>query len=96
MRKLLGLLVVAGLLVVSRPAAAQTGRYKVIVNAANPASVLMASELSKIYLGTATVWPDRTWVLAIDQTTGSALRDAFVHEILGKDSTTLSLSLIHI
>ena len=89
MRSMIGIIALVGVLVAPRPAAAQSVRYKVIVNAANPASVLMASELSRIYLGTANVWPDRTLVLAIDQKNGS-LRETFLHDIVGKDSTTLS------
>lgn len=91
MRRLLGIIAVVGALVAPRPAAAQSVRYKVIVNATNPASVLMASELARIYLGTANVWPDRkTLVQAIDQADGSPLHEAFVREILDKDSTSLS------
>ena len=88
MRSLCSVIALVGVLVAPRPAAAQT-HYKVIVNANNPAAVLMASELSRIFLGTANVWPDRTLVLAIDQKSGS-VRDTFLHEIIGKDSMQLS------
>src|SRR5262245_12611544 len=89
MRSRIASVVLVGVLLAPRPATAQSTHYKVIVNASNPAAVLMASELAKIYLGTANVWPDRTLVQAIDQKSGS-LRDAFLHEIVGKDSTSLS------
>jgi len=90
MRSLLGTVTFIGVLVATEPAAAQSAHYKVIVNANNPAAVLMASELSRIYLGTANVWPDRTLVLAVDQNTGSPVRETFVREIIGKDSVSLS------
>ena len=91
MRNLLAIIVAVGVLTTPRPAAAQSARYKVIVNAANPAAVLMASELARIYLGTANVWPDRkTLVQAIDQADASPLHQAFVREVLDKDSTSLS------
>lgn len=89
MRSLCSIIALVGVLIAPRPAPAQT-HYKVIVNANNPAAILMASELSRIFLGTANVWPDRTtMVLAIDQKSGS-VRDTFLHEIIGKDSTQLS------
>ena len=92
MRNVLGIIAAVGVLLAPRPAAAQTGdgHYKVIVNVNNPAAALMASELSRIYLGTANVWPDRTLVLAIDQPEGSPVHASFVREILGKDSISLS------
>lgn len=90
MRTIIALLAFVGLLTLPRTATAQTSRYKVIVNASNAASVLRASELSKIFLGTATVWPDRTLVLAVDQKAGSPLREKFVREIISKDSVALS------
>jgi len=90
MRTVLGIIMFIGVLVATEPAAAQSARYKVIVNANNPAAVLMASELSRIYLGTANVWPDRTLVLAVDQNTGSPVHETFVREIIGKDSLSLS------
>lgn len=91
MRTLLGIIIsCAGLFVAARPAAAQSVRYKVIVNANNPAAILKASELSRIYLGTANAWPDRKLVLAVDQPGGSPLHDAFLREVIGKDSAALS------
>src|SRR5258705_9018548 len=60
MRSLLGIITFIGVLAATEPAAAQSAHYKVIVNANNPAAVLMASEVSRIYLGIANVWPDRT------------------------------------
>ncbi len=90
MRSLLGIITFIGVLAATEPAAAQSAHYKVIVNANNPAAVLMASEVSRIYLGIANVWPDRTLVLAVDQNTGSPVHDAFVREIIGKDSISLS------
>lgn len=88
MRTIISLLALVGLCTAT--GTAQTPRYKVIVNANNTASVLRAAELSKIFLGTATIWPDRTLVLAVDQQAGSPLREKFVREIIGKDSVSLS------
>jgi ABC-type phosphate transport system substrate-binding protein len=90
MRGLIGIIMFVGVLVATEPAAAQSVRYKVIVNANNPAAVLMASELSRIYLGTANVWPDRTMVLAVDQNSSSPVHEAFTREVIGKDSVALS------
>ena len=90
MRHVLGLIAVLGGLMVAQPAKAQSPRYKVIVNADNPAAVLMSSELSRIYLGTANAWPDRTLVFPVDQPEGSPLHQRFLREIIRKDSAALS------
>ena len=90
MRHVLGLIAVLGGVMLAQPATAQLPRYKVIVNADNPAAVLMASELSRIYLGTANAWPDRTLVFPVDQPEGSPLQQRFLREIIRKDSAALS------
>jgi ABC-type phosphate transport system substrate-binding protein len=90
MRTIIGVLSLVGLLTVPGAGAAQSTRYKVIVNAGNPATVLRTSELARIFLCTATIWPGGTPVLAVDQADGTPIRQTFVRDVIGKDSVSLS------
>jgi ABC-type phosphate transport system substrate-binding protein len=64
------------------PRRARAGEfYAVIVNAANPLSVLPAAEVSRMFLRKSVRWPDGLLVLPIDLREGSPVRASFSKEI---------------
>lgn len=68
-------------------AAAQSGKYVVIVNPANPIRRLSQNQLSRIYLGKLQGWDIRGKVepvVALDLQTGSPLREKFTQDVLKK------------
>jgi ABC-type phosphate transport system substrate-binding protein len=73
------------LLVRAAPGGTQGGDgYRVVVNAANPATSLTAKEVSDVFLGKAARWPDGTVVKPVDQSTVSPVRVTFTREVHGK------------
>jgi len=68
-------------------ATAQSGKYVVIVNPANPIRRLSQSQLSRIYLGKLQGWDIRGKVepvVALDLQSGSPLREKFTQDVLRK------------
>jgi ABC-type phosphate transport system substrate-binding protein len=70
-------------------AAAQSGKYVVIVNPRNPIRRLNANQLSKIYLGKLRGWDIDGRiepVVVLDQKSGSPLRAQFTQDVLRKST----------
>jgi ABC-type phosphate transport system substrate-binding protein len=68
-------------------AAAQSGKYVVIVNPGNPIRRLSQSQLSRIYLGKLQGWEINGKiepVVVLDQKSGSPLREKFTQDVLRK------------
>ena len=87
MNKLALLLVLATLPAATPRAAAQNGKYVVIVNPANPIRRLSQSQLSRIYLGKLQGWEIAGKiepVVVLDQKTGSPMRAQFTQDVLRK------------
>lgn len=87
MKKLALLLAFAILSIGASPAAAQSGKYVVIVNPRNPIKRLNANQLSKIYLGKIQGWDidgKIEPVVVLDQKAGSPLRAQFTQDVLRK------------
>lgn len=87
MKKIALLLAVATLSAAAPSAAAQSGKYVVIVNPRNPIRRLNANQLSKIYLGKLQGWDidgKIEPVVVLDQKSGSPLRAQFTQDILRK------------
>lgn len=82
MRTGLRLLAVAGVLLAS--AAARAG-VVVVVSAKSPVASLSAEQVSQIYLGKASRFPDGSDAVALDQPDGSPVRDDFYAKVIGKD-----------
>jgi len=89
--KLALLVVVAALTAASAPrAAAQGGKYVVIVNPSNPIKRLTQSQLSKIYLGKLQGWDINGRiepVVALDLPNSSPLRAKFTQDVLRKSES---------
>jgi len=86
-KKLVLLLALATLFVGAPGAAAQGGKYVVIVNPANPIRRLSQNQLSRIYLGKLQGWDINGKVepvVVLDQKPGSPLRDKFTQDVLRK------------
>jgi ABC-type phosphate transport system substrate-binding protein len=86
-KKIILLLALATLSVGAPRAAAQSGKYVVIVNPRNPVKRLNAIQLSKIYLGKLQGWDidgKIEPVVPLDQKAGSPLRAQFTQDILRK------------
>jgi ABC-type phosphate transport system substrate-binding protein len=86
-KQLVLLLAFASLAVAAPRAAAQNGKYVVIVNPGNPIQRLSQSQLSRIYLGKLQGWEIKGKVepvLALDLQTGSLLREKFTQDVLRK------------
>ena len=64
--------------------------YRVVVNAENPVGVMSATELSQLFLRKQQAWKHNgRQILPVELNEGSAVRDAFVHEIHNKDESAL-------
>jgi hypothetical protein len=59
--------------------------FRVIVNAANPASSLGAAELSRLFMKKTMSWPGGQRVAAVDQERTSSVRGAFSRAVHSKD-----------
>ena len=87
MKKIALLLALATLSIGAPRAAAQSGKYVVVVNPRNPIRRLDAGQLSRIYLGKLQGWDidgKIEPVVALDQKSGSPLRAQFTQDILRK------------
>ncbi|MAD47518.1 MAG: phosphate ABC transporter substrate-binding protein [Oceanospirillaceae bacterium] len=61
----------------------------VIVSAANGNSALDGNTISRIFLGKTSKFPDGSQAIPVDQNEGSATRDAFNDQVLGKSASQL-------
>ena len=86
----LALFVVLAALSVGAPrAAAQNGKYVIVVNPSNPIRRLSQTQLSRIYLGKLQGWEIRGRVepvVVLDLKSGSPLREQFTQDVLRKSS----------
>lgn len=67
----------------ARPVAPQS-EFVLIVNRNNPVEALAASEVGKIFLKKAELWPDGTPTAPVDLAESSPVRASFTREILRK------------
>ena len=65
----------------ARPVAPQP-EFVLIVNRTNPVTALAASEVGKIFLKKAELWPDGTPTAPVDLSESSPIRASFTREIL--------------
>lgn len=84
MRRLSTLTGVGLLLAILLPPAAAAADYVVVVNAANPVTSLSRTEASRLFLRSATQWPNGDHVKPVDLAKGSPIRAAFTKEVLGR------------
>lgn len=61
----------------------------VIVSAKNLVSAMRADQVSDIFLGQNSSFPDGKEAVALDQSAGSSLRDAFYHKVASKSAPLL-------
>lgn len=90
MKKLALLVAVATLSAGAPRAAAQSGKYVVIVNPGNPIRRLSQSQLSRIYLGKLLAWDidgKIEPVVALDLPNSSPLRAKFTQDVLRKSQS---------
>jgi len=86
-KKIVLLMALATLSAGTPRAEAQSGKYVVIVNPANPIKRLSQTQLSRIYLGKLRGWEIDGRVepvVALDQQAGSPLRAQFTQDVLRK------------
>ena len=69
------------------PAWAEGPGYRLIVNAANPVSVLRREDAAKLFLERAAVWKHGAPADPVDQSATSAVRQDFSTEVLGQPVT---------
>jgi ABC-type phosphate transport system substrate-binding protein len=67
-------------------AGAQEAAYKVIINAANPATSLKREQVAQLFLNRKVAWSHGPAGDAVDQSMTSPVRDAFSREVLGMPS----------
>jgi ABC-type phosphate transport system substrate-binding protein len=91
MRKLISLsLGLAAFLAGAAPASAQQKEpYRVIVNAANPATSISREELARVYMKKTTSWKTGAAVAVVDQSPRSDVRAVFSTSVLGRDVATM-------
>ena len=88
MRKAFG--IVALLLILADPLAAQGGAgYRVIVNAANPATPMRRADVSNLFLKKTSRWAHGVAVTPVDQSTTSPVRAAFSKDVHGRSIDAL-------
>lgn len=76
-------------LLISLASSISFAETSVIVSASNGNASLDKATVSKIFLGKAKSFPDGTQALPVDQDEGSAVRDAFNSNVLGKSDSQL-------
>jgi ABC-type phosphate transport system substrate-binding protein len=84
-----GAIAVLGFFVIQLLAAglcADAEGFTVIVNAANPASSITRSELSRIFLKKTGQWPDGTRALPVDLGAASPVRASFSRDVHGRNA----------
>lgn len=81
-------LALAALLAAS-PAAAEEPAFQVIVHPASPAGALSKRELADFFLKRVTVWPQGGAVHPVELPEGSAARERFATQVIGKSPAVL-------
>ncbi|HEX7676741.1 MAG TPA: substrate-binding domain-containing protein [Thermoanaerobaculia bacterium] len=71
------------------PAFGSAADFKIIVNKANPATELSASEVAAMLTKRTTKWADGTAVVPVDQVESSPVRAAFSSEVLRKPTAAV-------
>lgn len=66
----------------ARAATPPAGGFILIVNRNNPVTALAATEVTKIFLKKAELWPDGTPVAPVDLNEGAPARDAFTRSVM--------------
>ena len=66
------------------PVAAQSS-FQVVVSSANPSSSLESDQVARYFLKKTTQWEHGLKIVAIDQSSNSAVREAFSEQIHGKE-----------
>ena len=89
MRTLTSLLVLAGAMAVTVPAAAQAQGYRVIVNAENSTATLTKDQLQRVYLKKMTTWTTGAPIVPVDQSPKAAVRSDFSSTVLGRDVSAM-------
>ena len=85
MKALVASLALASLLIPgARSAAAELERFRVVVNADNPAKSLSTAQLDLYFLKKQTTWPDGGTVEPVDQSASSFLRALFTEDVHGR------------
>jgi ABC-type phosphate transport system substrate-binding protein len=79
-----GLTAVVLLLALAQAGAEVPPAYKVVTHPDNPSVSLTRQELSAIFLGRKTTWPNGTKAVPIDQVESSAVREAFSRAVHGR------------
>lgn len=74
---------------VSLMASVSSAEISVIVNANNPNSAIDQATVSKIFLGKTKSFPDGSQAVPVDQDDGTAAREAFSSDVLGKSTSQL-------
>jgi ABC-type phosphate transport system substrate-binding protein len=87
-RRCLHILLLGALLGAGSPLVAGDA-FQVIVNAANPSTVLPAPEVSRMFLHKALQWPSGMRVAPVDQPEDSPVRDAFSRSVHGKSAAAV-------
>jgi ABC-type phosphate transport system substrate-binding protein len=88
MRNIVILAALFGLLIGAADTQAQG--YQVVVNEANGAASISKAQLSKIFLKQTSVWPEGGDAVAVDQSDGSAIRDAFSRAVHGRSASAIA------
>lgn len=68
------------------PAASAAADYVVVVNAGVDVATLSRTDASRLFLKATTKWPSGETVKPVDLTKGSAVRESFTKEVLGRSS----------
>lgn len=66
-----------------------TAEVAVIVNSSNANATMSSSDISRIFLGKSSKFPDGSAASAIDQNDGNAARQEFNDKVLGKSESQL-------
>lgn len=77
------------LVAVLAPGLASAADYVVVVNPANRVSAVSRSELSRLFLRTATAWPGGEACKPVDLPKANPVRGAFSREVLGRTMAAL-------
>lgn len=78
-----GVSLLLSLLLAGGPLAAQAG-YQVVVDSGNPESAFSQEEISRLFLKKTLTWSTGLKVVAVDQASSRAVREAFTRDVHGK------------
>ncbi|HEX8848997.1 MAG TPA: substrate-binding domain-containing protein [Gemmatimonadaceae bacterium] len=84
MRSRLLVLLAAAAVSLGRPAAAQSSRFVVVVNAANPTQTLPTKEVSRIFRKDVTRWSDGSAIQPVELPSDAPARAEFTQRVHGK------------